>query len=220
MKHRKFAFFLVLTLLFGGCAVIPKEASVLSEELGNRLTSIQKSHITLLHSFFDQKRDLVDEFITEKWVPVFAKEIFNNKTIQDTWKEVVASNNDEDKLKFVVILGPKIQDQINKKRIDLIKPLDDLEKEIEYKIRNEYEMARSINNSLTSFLLSASKVDENRSRYLSMLGIKDESIDKMLTETDDIVSQLVSIGETAISKEDQARSYIEKIKELKKNINP
>ena len=97
--------------------------------------------------------------------------------------------------------------------------MDDLEKEIEYKIRNEYEVARSINNSITSFLYSASKVDENRSRYLKMLGITDEVIDSTLNKTDEVVNQLVTAGETVLSKEDKAKSYIERIISLKVLLN-
>ena len=87
------------------------------------------------HSFFDQKRAKVDEFISKEWIPTFASNFFDNQTIQETWDEIVSSNSKEDRLKFIIMLGPKLQEQINQKRLELIKPLDELENEIEYKIR-------------------------------------------------------------------------------------
>jgi hypothetical protein len=219
MKDRKYLSFLFLLFFLGSCATIPKEAFVLSEELGNKINSIEKSHISLLHSFFDQKRALVDSFILKKWVPLFAESLFNDPDVQEIWKEIVRTNKDEDKLKFVTILGPVIIKQINQKRMQLINPLDELEVEIEYKIRMEYETAKSINNSLTSFLYSASKVDENRERYMKMLGISDDAINNLITQTDNIVKEFVSIGEKVVDKEVMTESYLKKIEQLKKSMN-
>jgi hypothetical protein len=219
MKDRKYLSFLFLLLFLGSCATIPKEAFVLSEELGNKINTIEKSHISLLHSFFDQKRALVDSFMLKKWVPVFAKSLFNDPLIKEFWKEIVKSDDDLDKLRFITTLGPGIVDKISQKRLELIQPLDALEKDIEYKIRNEYEIARSINNSLTSFLYNASKIEENRNRYLNMLGITDDAMNNILTKTDNIVKELVTVGENVMDKEMTVESYLEKIKQLRGNIN-
>jgi hypothetical protein len=219
MKHLFPAMFVLFLLITGGCATIPKQAPALSEELGLKLTSIQKSHIKLLHNYFDMKREKVDEFINKEWLPAFANEIFNKPDIKDAWDEIVKSGNKEDRLKFIILTGPRLQTKINEKRKELIKPLDDLEQDIEYRIRNEYDIAKGINNSLTSFLYSAVKVEENRKRYLEMLGITDEVVDKVINETDNIVSNMVLAGEKAVDKEELARVYIEKLKSLKEKLN-
>lgn len=212
---------LMLPIVLGmlSCASIPKQAPELSEELGIKISSIEKSHLALLHFFFAQKRELVDEFIIKEWTPVFAREFFNNTEINAAWNAIVASGNTEDRLKFIVLLGPKLQGQINKKRLELIKPLDDLERAMENSIREEYDIARGINNSITSFLYSASKVDENRSRYMKMLGVKEEKVDEALNKTDEIVGKLVQIGGTVLEKEKQANEYLEKIKEIKNKLS-
>ncbi|MCK5823564.1 MAG: hypothetical protein KAG95_06145 [Bacteroidales bacterium] len=210
---------LISALFISSCATIPKQAPSLSEELGIKINSLEKSHINLLHSFFNQKREIVDEFIIKEWVPAFTEEFFTNQTIKDAWEEIVSSNNKEDRTKFLTMLTPKLQNKINSKRIELIKPLDNLERELEYKIRNEYNIARSINNSLTGFLYSASKVDENRKRYLEMLGVTDEKIDNALSKTDSLVNQLVKHGNVALEKEQQIESYLKQLEEINKNLN-
>jgi hypothetical protein len=206
-------------ILITGCATIPKQSAQLSEELGYKLNNIEHSHILLLHNFFNQKREIVDEFIVETWIPKFSEEFFSNPTIEKTWNEIVNSDNKEDRLKFITLLGPRLFTQINKKRQELIKPLNDLEKEIEVKIQNEYNSAKSINNSLTSFLYSAAKVDENRSRYLEMLGVSDTKIGDALNTTDKIVTDLVKGGETTSDNLEKVNSYLSKLEEIKNKIN-
>jgi len=93
-----------------------------------------------------------------------------------------------------------------------------LEKEIEIQIRGEYDVAKSINNSLTSFLYSASKVDESRIKYMEMLGVTNGKIDEALTKTDDLVSKLVKVGTDVVDKESQIKTYLSKVQEIKDKI--
>jgi hypothetical protein len=219
MKQSLSLFLVTVLLLSGGCATIPKEAPILSSQLGEKINTIQTSHFNLLDQFFENKREKVDEFLVNEWIPLFAKNFFNDPVIDKVWDEIVSSGNKEDRLKLFVLLGPKLQTQINQKRLELIKPLDDLETELENRIRYEYEIARSINNTLTSFLYSASKVEENRIRYLEKVGISDESIGNVITKTDEIVSKLGSVGDSISEKEEQVKLYIDKLKGLKEQIS-
>lgn len=208
----------LFVMLFGSCATIPKQAPILSEELGIKLNSIEKSHLNLLHSFFNQKRELVDQFIIKEWIPTFAEEFFKNEKVSATWDKIVLSSNKEERLRFIVLLGPNLQKRINEKRLELIKPLDDLEKEIGFKISTEYTIAKGINNSLTSYLYSASKVEENNNRYLEMLNVTQDDITKALNDTENIINQLVNVSESIEDKEPKVRSYKEEINEIKNKI--
>ena len=208
-----------LTAVFlSGCASIPPEAPELSVELGNRISAIEDAHITLLNRFFDQKRSDVDEFIEEEWVPVFAEEFFSNPAIADAWDTVVRENDPAERLKLLVLLGPALQGKINSKRVELIKPLDDLERRIEKTIRAEYNQARAMNNSITSFLLSASEVAENRNRYLEMAGVSDEKIGNLIDQTDATVANLVSNAQGAQDKAKKAEKYLEELRSILNSI--
>jgi len=208
----------VILLMVSGCASIPPEAPAMSAELGKRISAIEDANIILLNRFFDHKRREIDEFIENEWVPVFAEEFFSNKKISKVWDTIVREGNKEDRLKFIVKSGPKLQKRINEKRLELIRPLDALEKKVEKQIRGEYIQARSINNSITSFLLSASSVAENRSRYLEVAGITDEKIGSVIDQTDDAVSNLVGQSKDAISKVDKAKEFINKVKSIRDSI--
>lgn len=202
------------TLVLSGCASIPPEAPALSTELGDRISAIEDSHVTLIHLFFDQKRTEIDRFIETEWVPEFAENFFKNEKIAAAWNTLVEEDNKEDRLKFITTLGPSIQEKINAKRLELITPIDALERRIETKIREEYNLARSINNSITSFLLSASKVAENRNRYLEMIGIEDEKVGKVIDQIDVAVSDLLTKSKNLGEKSEAAEEYINKLRDL------
>lgn len=212
---------IIIIITFGmflGCASIPSEAPDLSAELGEKINAIESSHITLIHKFFDQKKDQVDQFIIKEWTPIFAKEFFSDPKVSKIWKEIVRENNEKDRLEFLIRFGPPLQKKITKKRLELIKPLEGLENEIIKKIRTEYVQVRALNNTITSFLVSASKVSENRTRYLEMLGVSDEKINSLIEKADESVSTLVKGAKTVTEKVDKSKAFIKNINDLKNKL--
>ena len=93
-----------------------------------------------------------------------------------------------------------------------------MERTVEKAIRKEYIQARAINNSISSLLISASEVIENRNRYLEMIGVTDNKIENIIDKTDDFVSDLLSKAQDAPSKVDKAKVFIKKMKSLRDSI--
>ena len=217
MKSKLTCLFVFLLLLVG-CASIPPEAPELSTELGKRISAIEEANITLLNRFFDQKRQDVDTFIQEEWVPEFAEQFFSNQTIANAWQTIVRENDKEQRLQFLIRTGPRLQQRINQKRQELIQPLEALERAVEKQVRAEYAQARAINNSITSFLASASKVSENRNRYLAMLGVTDEKIGNIINETDDAVSTLLGKAEEVQDNVERADEFLDKVRKIRESI--
>jgi hypothetical protein len=211
MKTFVSAFVLAITLLIQGCATIPPEAPQLSTQLGTRITALESGHMRLVEQFFFERRARVDNFVQTVWLDEFAKDFFADPKIDATWSEVVKSNQAEDRIKFITIVGPKIQAHVNKKRLELIRPIDDVEVAVKAKIKFEFDQVRAINNTLTSFLASAAKVDENRKRYLEMIGIEDKEVERIISETDDAVAALVSTAERVESRISSASTFRDKL---------
>ncbi len=216
MHHKILRFMPLLLLLafFAGCAHVPPEAPELSAELGKRISTLEDSHVTLLHRFFDEKRETVDRFIDSQWVPRFAENIFSDPDMESYWQTIVAENNPQDRLTFLIKTGTRLQQRINEKRRELIGPLDTLERRIEQKLRADYHQARAINNSLTGLLASAAEVTENRQRYLEMAGARDQEIENALTRTHDIVGRLTSGAEKVRDVAKTSGEYLEKVRGL------
>ncbi|MCT7359576.1 hypothetical protein [Thalassolituus pacificus] len=209
---------ITLVIALNGCASIPPEAPELSSELGRRISAIEESNVVLLHRFFDQKRKAVDKFVEDEWVPEFADQFFSDTKMVTAWNTIVSENNKADRLRFITMAGPKLQKRINQKRLELIKPLDELERRIEASIRGEYTQVKAMNNSITSFLLSASKVAEARNRYLEMAGVQDEKIGQLIDKTDDAVSDLLGQAINVRDKAGRAEEFLNKVREIRDSI--
>ena len=218
MKTFRNLLLVLFTVVFAGCATIPKQSYLLSEELGIKLNSLEDSHMELLHRFFSQKRAQVDDYITERWIPSFAQNLFGDPALAGQLKDLTESGSPGDMLNAFVFMGTALQTDINNKRTEMILPLDELENLLEQKISNEYNVTRSINNTLTSFLYSASKVDENRVRFMEMFGISQDKINEVIDKTDHIVDELVKAGGKAAELGEKGTEYLDKLNELKNNI--
>jgi len=203
-----------------GCASIPAEAPELSAQLGARISAIEAAHNRLLGQFFAEKRKAIDEFVQDVWVPAFAAEFFGDPQIDAVWAQVVASTDPQDRLKFIVMVGPRLQERINRKRLELITPMEDLERDVKARLKVEYDQARAINNTLTSFLQSASDVDANRKRYLEMLGVSDEQIGRFIDDTDAAVSDLVDKTKSAQDRLNDGEAFVRKIKAIAATFTP
>ena len=204
----------VFAITITSCVSIPKQAPILSEELGLKLQQIQYSHISLLEIYFENRRKEIDQFVIEIWAPELSGQLFKDPLIMKAWKKVINSQNENDRLRFLTIVGPSLQAKINEKRIALIAPIDELERSLKAKINAEYQTAQSINNTLTSFLYSASKVEENRNRYLKKIGVTNTKIDNVIDSTSEAVEQLLSGVNSAKEGKDSINKYLIRIKEI------
>ena len=144
--------------------------------------------------------------------------VFWESAIANVWDQIVASGNKQDRLKFILKTSPKLQQQINQKRVELIQPLEVLEQRIETKLTADYTQAKAINNSITGFLLSASKVAENRDRYLEMVGVDSDEMTQLIDTTDIIVSDLLQKSQNIEEKVAKGENYLRKINELRNSI--
>lgn len=203
-----------IALLAAGCAAIPPEAPELSARLGNRIAAMEAAHRRLLADYFADKKARVDQFVHEVWVPLFAREFFDDPEVDALWRQVVQSPDPQDRLKFITIAGPRLQAKINRKRLELIQPLEALEAEIGRRLQAEYDDSRAINHTLTAFLASAAKVEENRRRYLELLGVSDETVDRFVAETEQAVALLSDTARGLAERARGGEAYLERVQRL------
>ena len=198
-------------VLFAGCVTIPPEAPVLSSELGSRISKLQDANLALLKNYFDSRRADIDRFIDEEWVPATTSNILEDPRIQKILDGIDAENQAEDIAQMYSILYPAIQARINSKRNAMIQGVDKIEGRIAEKLRNSYSEAKSINNTLTSFLLSASRVTENRNRYLEMIGVSSEDISNRLTKIDVAVAELLANAKEVRDVNERTNQFVSEI---------
>ena len=66
--------------------------------------------------------------------------------------------------------------------------------------------------------MSSSKVTESRVRYLEMVGISDDKIGDLISETDSAVSNLLGKANDARDKVGRAEEFLDKVREIKESI--
>ncbi len=209
-------FFLIgFSLIITDCVSIPSEAPDLSIELGNRIQETRKAHIALVRAYMDEKRQKIDEFVLKVWVPEFAKEIFSENTeVQEAWKKVIQSGDPELQLKFIIGLGPRLQKKISEKHYQLLKPINDIETSMIRTIQDHYDQVMLINATLTNFLLSASKVAENRDRTLKMLQV-DDIFTGFIDKADEVVNLIIEKKDGFEENKKKIEEIVEAVKNLK-----
>lgn len=204
-------FSLIFLLIFlSSCASIPREAPMLSQELKNEIQELENSHLSLVHSFFELKRKNVKNYINEVWLPRFAEKYFSQDHISNMWDIVVDTASTEERLQFILITAPQLQEQINLQYDSMMEPLNKLEYQLEQALREKYSNAKSINNTLTSFLISAAEVDENRQRYLDKAGITEDKISKTINKTESITEKMLNTATTVDSRFNAIQENIQK----------
>jgi hypothetical protein len=155
-----------------GCATIPAEATALSAELGGRIKESRTTHEALVHLFMNEKRATVDRFITSEWIPLFAKQLFERPNVQAAWEEVVRKNDPVVRLEFIKGLGPRLQAEINNKRSELVKPLNEMEQGIIRGLEDHYNQMLAMNSTVTGILASAQQASERQQEILKGLGLQ------------------------------------------------
>ena len=179
---------------------------------------MEAAHRTLLVDFFADKKNRVDEFIQREWIPEFARELFKDDRISKAWDEVAQSTNPADRVRFITILGPRIQQQINEKRVELIRPLEELEATVAARLKAEYDSMRAVNNTLTSFLQSASRLEANRKRYLELARVRESEFDEVLFDAGRAVSELTTGAKSVDAKLKDAAEFRKRMEDMIKGF--
>ncbi|MBE7639521.1 hypothetical protein GUB10_04160 [Salegentibacter sp. BLCTC] len=219
MKKIIFNFYLVIIAIsLVSCASIPREAPVLSQQLNTEIQELENSHLGLVHSFFELKRKNAKDYINTVWLPLYAEKYFRQQDISNMWNMVVNEGSPEDRLQFILATAPALQEEINLQYETMIAPLDKLEYKLEQALKEKYTNARSINNTITSFLFSASEIDENRQRYLNMIGISDDKISKTINDTALITEKMLNTANSVDNRYNAIRENIQNYTEQLNNI--
>lgn len=212
--------FIVFISIVGltACVSVPKESVKLSESLGKSIQETQRTHLALLKSFFEEKRDRVDLFVNEVWLPEFSRNFYNIPAVQNKWDEVCASNDAQEKREFVVTLGIKIQEEINEKRAELIAPLDEAEIFLEEELLVHYSKLQVSNTILTNYLASAAKVKNTQVEILNMLGVNEKEYRNTLDAAYSFMGEINRNVDILEEGEEETQNYLDKINALIKQL--
>lgn len=209
----------ITLLLISGCAKIPQESVELSVAVGNQIASLEQAHLALLDSFFAEKERQVEQFIQQQWAPEFNRNFFNDPQISNKWQQVSSSPDPADRTAFLNWVGPIIQQQVSKKRQQLLQPLAATERQLRRQLQQSYLQLYSMNDSITQLLSSAATVQNKRSHYQRLLGIDDNKISAKLGQVDRAVTRLLGTAEQISGEVERTESYLQSLRQLAELIS-
>lgn len=247
MKYRYILCILGLFLILSAlsCASMPKQTVELAEISQEQIAELQKSHIRIVQLYYDGLRSDINDFIDNKWIPLFLSKAVENEQFRKDLDEAYATINikpfdvevkwqgqqlsepqksivlsgiekaiTDEKSKFAEVLKgftEATQKEINKKRKELLAPIDEQEKLIIREINAAYADLYSAQATLKGYLSSAVEVRENQELLFKKLGVLEKSQDimnKTLNANDKLSGILNDEGIT-----------LDKIKEYLENLN-
>ncbi|GEA62283.1 hypothetical protein [Vibrio comitans] len=194
------AILFVLVSLTGCTTKLPAEIVTLSSSMEQQLLSSQKSHITLVQSYFQVVRKQREDWIQTVWLQEYLKIFIKTGKLEETVKgEVVwdplnkkfvtpkSPYQEVQKFDTLMVWTTQVQKQLAKKRLELIAPLDSQEQELIAKVNAAYAQLLANNATITAHLASVKDVEDVQTRLLDNAGL--EGLNDDITKTFSKISE-------------------------------
>lgn len=181
--------FIILTLaavaLFMSCSSTPREVVELSYHMGEDIQGLQYSYDLLISQYFDSLRTERLEYLDDEWTPRFLKYWIEDGRLVDTasgkiyWSEEeddYVSNVGNDRtiiFESVVDWTEEVIVEIERKRHELIDPLDEAEEELKREVADAFIILMESNAAVTAHLNSLRQVQDKQEELLDAFGVKD-----------------------------------------------
>lgn len=218
-----------------GCAQVPKESVELSATVGRDVSALYESHKAVARLLFARMRGDANRFIDRVYAPYQIRAALeadytrgNSQAADDRATSLFLAVNNAfkpgagAKLQQSVLDGMSfmvgaIRDDIESKRKDLLKPLDEQEAAVLSAIDKSYQQVIYANSVVTAHLASVVKVQDAQSEVLKAAGLDPNlpaTVSKKLAETSDKVAGLVQQAEVADKKADTVAQALAKLKQF------
>ena len=233
MKSR-IVIILAIVCLLNSCVSVPKETVQLSGVIGKDLTVLQNSHTTMVELFYNEIINNINAFIEEVYVPfiinyVLKGELKNYKnnvspSIFGVINKAASDGAGKAETGEVLVEMSNIlkaaNTRIEKKRNELLDPIQKQKDAMLRNINTSYENTRRANSSVTNYLQSVLSLKESQREILSIVGLKgmDEALNNTLLKASDVTKSLLIEGKEIDIESDDALDKIKKIAAKIKSI--
>jgi hypothetical protein len=141
-------------MLFTSCAKIPVESVQLSQYLIDEGERMHKINVLFVNSVFAEKREKIDAFITDEYMPVLLKPAMSAIDADDNPKEVIPE--------VINLVLPKLENRRSSMRNDL----ESTRIQLITKLDEEYSNFQKSAKMLHALLISGVRVNEERTHLL------------------------------------------------------
>jgi hypothetical protein len=184
-----------LGLLIPGCSSVPKEVVELSYLMGEDISAIHTSYNALIHEHFEGFKNERIRYLNEEWTPKYIATWIEDGRLRDVvkgdvvWSEEkgdfikpVSGKEEQGLLATVRFWSQAAVNEIEGKKEELLKPLNDQENTLAASINEAFDRLYRANATITAHLNSLRNVQEVQDNLLSAMHIKDlrDKIDSAL----------------------------------------
>jgi len=178
---------IAFSMLFYGCATVPKETVELSYAIGQDLDAVHASYTNLIHQHFENLRNQTTDFLEKRWTPTYLGNFIKRG-------KLISLAQDPDPVKAfdgVSTWAEIALKTIENKKKELISPINADEQNILQSVDDAFARITRANAAITAQLNSIRKVQEVQDDALKALNLKDLR--------DQINSQLISASNKSVS---------------------
>lgn len=226
---------LLLTFcLLNSCVSVPKETVQLSTVIGTNIKVLENSHTTMVGLFYTEIINNINDFIEEVYAPfiinyVLKKELDNYKkntspsifeTIYTAASDGISKTATSKVLTDMSDFLNAAHRQIEKKRNELLIPVQKQRDSIIFNIKISYGNTMRANSSVTNYLQSISNLKESQQKVLSVIGLKGkaEELNKSLLKVSELTKTLLAKGKEIDLKSDEAFQKMKTLTNTMKSI--
>jgi len=154
---------------FTSCATLPKETVEMSVMLEQQISTLETTTISITDKYFEEQQKKAVDFLDNEWYPYFLNQFFKSDKViigcDDMIKDTIMSS----KIEKMKILTEAVQGEYMLMRDYLFVPINKTHDELITEIRTEFQLAKTINNSMTNNISSISQLQEKRKEVFSKI---------------------------------------------------
>ncbi len=171
-----------------GCAHVPPEAVQLSYQIGQDLPRLHESYDSLIHQRFEDFRARRRAYLDEVWTTAFLSRWIETGRLADVADGTVVWSFDtnsfvkptpgQEKAQLLATINEwtgQAVGKLEKKRKELLDPLDHDEKELRRQVQDAFNRVVQANAYITAHLQSLRDVEQAQDEALKALDIKDRA---------------------------------------------
>ena len=223
--------------LLAACAQVPRESVELSSTVGRDVTTAHGSHRELAMLLFERMRQDVNRFVDNVYAPFQIRSVMENDfrnarsenerdrqasillAINSAFKPDASESLQRNVFEAMGLMVSTLREDIESKRKELLKPLDEQEALVLTTIDQNYSQIIYGNSIVTGYLASVVKVRDAQSEVLNQMGLDanlSDTVAKRLVTASSAVTSLVQKAERA----DATSATIEAaLKDLKQAVS-
>jgi len=198
--------FVLLFILVGCYATVPKESVELSYAVGEDIDAVHQSYKVLIHQYFDNLRGQTINFIDTYWTPIYLKKFIEDGDLVKLAQDSDPTDAFEGVQDWVDVAISKIEN----KRTELLKPINQDEISVLQSVDDAFSRLVRANAAITAQLNSIRQVQQVQDDALKALKLED--LRNKINEQLSVASIRAEKAIDTLKKADETLNQIEKKK--------